>query len=440
MITRVLRQKSFMRNVLVLMTGTATAQVLTTAAAPVLTRFFAPEDFGVLGLFLAMSGIVANVATLRYELAIVLPEDEEDAANVLGLSLLSVAAISCLAAAVIAVGRTWMAERMQAPALADHLWMAPLYIAGAGSYLALNYWSTRKKSFSRLSISRVFRSLGVVVTQLAAGIGKAGAGGLVLGQVIGQGLATGVLALQVWRDDWLRIRASLSLARIRELATRYRDFPLFSSPQALVNSVSQSTPAFMFGVLFGPAVVGLYWFTHRLLMLPTDLIGKSVRQVFFQRAAELHNSGQNVHAVLVRATLGLAGIALPVLVAIGIGGPRLFGLVFGPEWEAAGGYARWMVLWWASYFINPPSVMLIPVFDLQKQHMIYEVLLLLARVGSILLGSFVGDAWTAIAFFSITGMVFNLGLVLFVMRAARRISSRSEHERSNMAVISTKGA
>lgn len=439
MITRALRQQPFLRNVLVLMTGTAAAQVLTTAAAPILTRLFAPDDFGVLGVFLAISGIVANVAALRYEMAIVIPEDDDDAVNVLGLALSCVAIVSLLVAAVVTAGRSWLAELMRAPSLAAYLWMAPLYIAGSGAYLALNYWSTRKKSFSRLSISRVFRSLGVVVTQLAAGIGKAGAGGLVLGQVLGQGLASVVLGLQVWRDDWHRIRNSLSIARISELARRYSHFPLFSGPQTLLNSISQATPAFMFGALFGPTVVGLYWFTHRLLMLPTDLIGQSVRQVFFQRAAELHNSGQDVHRVLLKATLGLAGIALPVVVAFGTAGPWLFGFIFGSEWETAGSYARWMVLWWASYFVNPPSVMLVPVFGLQKQHMIYEIMLLAARIGSIVLGAVLGNASTAIALFSITGMIFNIGLVLFVMRTARRVSRRSDQQRLPITVLANEG-
>ena len=80
-------RSSFASDVLKLAGGTAIAQILSILASPIITRMYGPEAFGLSALFASITGIVAVVACLRYELAIMLPEKDEDAANLLALGL-----------------------------------------------------------------------------------------------------------------------------------------------------------------------------------------------------------------------------------------------------------------------------------------------------------------------------------------------------------------
>ena len=63
------------------MTGTGMAQTITILFSPILTRLFTPEEFGIFYLFSALADILVIFATGRYELAILIPKDEKDAAN-----------------------------------------------------------------------------------------------------------------------------------------------------------------------------------------------------------------------------------------------------------------------------------------------------------------------------------------------------------------------
>ena len=47
--------------------GAAIGQVLTLAASPILSRLYAPEDFGVLGVFTSITSTAIMFATLRYK-------------------------------------------------------------------------------------------------------------------------------------------------------------------------------------------------------------------------------------------------------------------------------------------------------------------------------------------------------------------------------------
>lgn len=72
-----LSRRPFVRNVLAVVTGTATAQAITIAFAPVITRLYGPESFGQLGAFMALLNVLAPIAALTYPIAIVLPKKDE---------------------------------------------------------------------------------------------------------------------------------------------------------------------------------------------------------------------------------------------------------------------------------------------------------------------------------------------------------------------------
>src|SRR5690554_2501445 len=90
------KPSAFATDVLKLVTGTTLAQIIVVLTSPLLTRLYGPEAFGFYALFASITGILGVIACMRYELAIMLPKTDEEAANLLGLSLLSVTVISAL--------------------------------------------------------------------------------------------------------------------------------------------------------------------------------------------------------------------------------------------------------------------------------------------------------------------------------------------------------
>ena len=51
-------QGNFFRNILILMTGTVSIQLLNFLLTPVITRLYTPEAFGALGLFLSIISLL----------------------------------------------------------------------------------------------------------------------------------------------------------------------------------------------------------------------------------------------------------------------------------------------------------------------------------------------------------------------------------------------
>jgi lipopolysaccharide exporter len=141
------QRSPFLRNMLVLMSGTALAQIITVSIAPVLTRLYDPADFGLFGIYGAVVGLVTVIVTLQYDQALMLPKEVVDAANLLGASVLSVTGIAGLSALVCFTLGDRIAGLMKSPELARWLWLVPGSIFLSGLYQSFNSWSTRQKKF-----------------------------------------------------------------------------------------------------------------------------------------------------------------------------------------------------------------------------------------------------------------------------------------------------
>ena len=411
---------SFKANVLTLMTGTAIAQVITVAISPILTRLFTPKAFGVLGVYMSLLAILGAVATLRYDQALMLPKDNEVAAVLFWDAILSVGVISVISMLGCILFFKQIISILQIRELSSVIFLLPISLFFFGTYATLNSWSTRQKKFGRSSVSQVVRSLSIAAVQIFSGIIKAGPLGLIGGVLAGDCFAALTLGRLVKCADWPVLKRSFHWDKIKKFAGQYRDFPLFSSTQNMLNAISQNIPLLLLAKFFGPAVAGFYVLGVRGIQIPMNFFLTSLRQVFFQRASELHNQGGDTYALFKRTTLQLlAVVAVPALTII-LFGPRLFAFVLGPKWTSAGEYARWLILWLMLMFANVPAVLFAQICRKQKAVLIQDIGLLILRVLAIVIGGRRGNPLLAVVLYSLVGVFFNLFIIFWVGNFLRK--------------------
>src|SRR5450759_1161965 len=119
---------SFTANVLTLMTGTTIAQAILITIAPILTRIYKPEDFGIFALYMAIVSMIAIIATGRYELAIMLPENDDDAINIVCLSVCIVFFISFMTLIVIWLFNAQITKLMGSDKLSIWIYLIPISV------------------------------------------------------------------------------------------------------------------------------------------------------------------------------------------------------------------------------------------------------------------------------------------------------------------------
>lgn len=413
--------RAFWRNAALVTGGTAFAQALALAATPALTRLYSPTDFGAFAVYMGVLLIAASCASLRYEYAIPLPSEQAVAAALLVTALCVVAASSCLVAVATLVLGDALIEATDAESLQPYLWLVPLGVAGTGVYQVLTYWAIREKAFGRLARTRMVQGGSMVGIQVGAGAAGAGAIGLMAGALVGQVAGSGRLALEALRA-YRRAPFALTRSLLRSSATRYRRFPLLSTPSGLANSLGVYLPAILLAAFYGPAVAGLFALTQRAINLPLILVGNSVAQAYTGEAASLLREDPRRLRRLFDSTarsMLLLG-AVPAVAAV-IAAPWLFELVFGDEWRQSGEFVQVLALMFLLQFVSLPLSQTLNVLERLGTQLAYDVVRLILGVGALATAHALGAGPVeAVAAYG-AGMTVAFGAnILINARAVRR--------------------
>lgn len=410
-----LTQSKFIRNVILVASGTAGAQAITMAFAPVITRIYGPEAFGLLGTFRAILGIATPLAALTYPIAIVLPKSDDDARGLAKLSLRLALIMALLLTVILLFFSDSISELLNVQEISVFLLLIPLAMFFSALQQIMQQWLVRKNQFrvtARIAISQSF-----ILNSSKVGAGMYSPVGAVL--IVLATIGNALYAIQLWfgSNKWSNLEDRINKPitqpiSLKKLAYKYRDFPYYRASQVFLNSASQSLPILLLTSFFGPVSAGLYALGGTVLSLPSALLGKAVSDVFYPKIAQVANEGKELHTLVIKATALLGFIGIIPYGIVFLFGPWLFTIVFGSEWQMAGEYARWLSLWLFFAFMNRPSVATIPVLSLQGYFLIYEIMSIVLRVLALTVGFFIyNNDLTAVILFSSVSALLNFILI-----------------------------
>jgi O-antigen/teichoic acid export membrane protein len=413
-----IRRSAFVRNVLVVMSGTGLAQVLGFACSPVISRLYSPQDFGVFGSYGAIVGVIGAGVTLEYSQAIMLPKERGNALGLFVVSCISTLAVTvlCLVGCLFVPATVSGVLGISQPAV---LMLLVLAVLVSGINRACQAWCVRVKAFKHTATSQVVRSFTSNSLQIGWGVLKAGAAGLITSSIVADVASTVNLA-RVVLSDIKKSPPRFRLAELLRLASEYRDFPMYSTSENVINALSTGLPVLLLAHYYGVAVAGAYSFGVRLVSIPMGLVTTALRQVLFQKACETHNTGGSLLELYFRVAIGLFIIAaIPSLIVV-IWSPVLFAWAFGEQWRVAGEYARYLMLWLLFGFCNLPAVLFARVVRIQRAVFVYALGLLCARTAILVLGGLTLAAEHTVLAFSLVGAIMNIVLILLVGLAVMR--------------------
>lgn len=391
------------RNFAKLLSANVVAQVIGLVVYPVLTRMYAPDDFGLLNLFLSIGGVLVILATAEYQYAIVLPKEDEKAHGVLqtgGLIALCVTGIVLLSVPFSHP----IASIFKTPSLAKWYWLMPVYVLASACWILLNYYYTRHKQFGRISCYQISQS--VLNAGAKVGCGYAGFlhGGLICSTVLAPVVAVLISIARSWRKG-LREVLHVDKNVCKEVAKEYGNFPKYSLPRALVNNLSGSLPALLLTPFFGLTNLGFWGMAITLAFRPINMISQSLYQVLFQHVAAKVNRRETIRPILQHFCFRVMGLTIICFTGLYFVLPWLTQWLLGEEWEITGHYIRVMLPWLTMSMLVAPICFLSDVFQKQKTGLLLEILLVMARLTGMLIGVWTKDFYCAVMGYSLASSI-----------------------------------
>jgi len=333
----------FVRSTITLMTGTAIAQAIPIAISPILTRIYTPEDFGILAIFGSILAILSVVSSLRYELAIVQPQKNEDASSIVFLSSLIVFIISIIILIVIYFYNDQIQIILGNKKIGNWLYLLPLSVLITGLYQSLNYWHIRNKLYKNIAYSNINKSLTSTTVQVTSGVFSLGSIGLIWGLVLGQFIKLISLFRSLLKRE-KKFFINFDFDRIKKNAKVYKRIPQFSSIGALTNQISNQLPILFISRFYDLMTTGIFSLTIRVLSLPLSLVSKALSEVLLQKVSQMHHiSPDKIKKIILKLFLILISTLCPFVFLIWYFGEDLFAFAFGEPWREAGKMASILI-------------------------------------------------------------------------------------------------
>ncbi|MEX0929108.1 MAG: oligosaccharide flippase family protein [Balneolales bacterium] len=353
---KILSDKTFTGQVVILSFGTAAAQAVPLLLTPLLTRLYTPPEFGLLALFISISAVAVIPAAGKYEIAVVVPPHNRNAINLLSLALLMATGTFLVWIIIFFLFNTQIANLLNNPDLAFWLYLMPASIFALILFEIFYNWLNRLADYKRLSYGKMFHSGSSTSIQVVLGLLGLGAGGLIIGDLAGRICGATYYG---WKSitnkvfDW----NSIHTEEIKKQASTHKNFPKFTMGSALLTRMAEESPILIITNLFEAAFVGFFAIATRVLKIPMAFLGQAITRVFYRKISENYNQQIESRHLMVKMWVILTVIGLPPTLIIFFWGGSLFQFMLGPQWYEAGVMAAYLTPMVLAEFISTPTSM-----------------------------------------------------------------------------------
>lgn len=344
-----LRKSELVKNSSVLVSGTLLAQLVPILLQPLLRRFYSPDTYGAYSVYLSIIGILVVISSLKYELAIILPKKEKEAANVLLLSIVLSLIFNIFIIVSILIWKDNIASFIN---LKDdyvgYIFVIPLGTFLFSIYQNANYWLIRKKKYVAISQNKIVRRSAEGLGQISFKFLKSSSG-LIMGDIMGHIANVSSILFQL-RKSGINSRM-FSINKMKYVFQKYNEYPRFNVIPALLSSISVLFPTIIINRLYSSEITGFYDLSKLVLSIPFALIATSVGNVLLQRVSDKYKSFSSIKMDILHVFIFVLSISLLEIIVIYFFGKEIFRFAFGDVWEYSGRISQILVWVYTLAFI-----------------------------------------------------------------------------------------
>lgn len=291
----------------------------------VLARLLSPEEFGLAALAAVFTVVATDLG--GYAITQVLIQKKDLRPGLCDSVFLLVLTLALALAAAFVVLAPWIATLFGAALIADLLRLLSLTVILNGIATVPLALLTREMRFAAIAK----RSFAMIAAGGVVGIGLAWAGYGALA-LVGQALAQATVSVLVlfgavtWRPG--RRGSWRDLREIRSYASSVVG-------NRIIGLCDERAPQLVLGLVLGPAAVGYYSVSMRLVDILTRLFVIPVNQVALPMIARIQADPTQVHGIVATGIGAATLISAPAFVGTAIVAPELVPLALGGAWLPA---------------------------------------------------------------------------------------------------------
>ena len=234
---------------------------------------------------------------------------------------------------------------------------------------------------------------------------------MTLGDIIGRVITAIICIFRVVKRD-LSIFKLVSIKGMLCQAKRFKEFPLFTMPAQLLNTLGASIPILMIRYFYDNEL-GYYSMAYSVMILPVSVVSYAVRDVFRQKAYEEYKLKGSFNKLFVTILKYISIISIVVALIVYPFLPEIFSFVLGDKWLTSGCYAQILLPMIVVDFIAMSISGVLTITENLKQALIWQIYFVLISIVSIFLGGiFFDNIESTLSLFSFLRLTAYLYLII----------------------------
>jgi len=359
--------------------GLLVAQLISFASIPFITRIYPPEEFTIWLVSITTVCIIGSVASLRYELAIVIPKEDENASAIFWFcGVICAVTVIIFSLALLLPSVKFLITGTQDLKIIHILIPYMIFIFGIN--MAVQNWNIRNELYLTISFSEATKIIFTVLGQIYFGTTFEATGEwLIIGS--GVGFTVGLLA-QCSGLTRSRPRPFMSVAsRIPALVREHSRFLFYSMPYTFTFLLAGRGLIYLMNHYVGGSLAGAYGLAERILSAPGNLLSAAIRPVLFREAAA--KGIESLEGKVKLIMIAILALSAPCVIALIVHAEPIMTLLLGENWNDVPEIAC-IIVWVAFTFLFCNWMdRLYDVMKLQRMSLIMQLVSSVITIGAL---------------------------------------------------------
>jgi len=339
-IVRKIKSSISLRNIIKMMTGTLSGQIISTILVPVSTRLYGVALFGNLAIFNSTSSLIIGFLGFGLSQAVMVAQTEKDAEAVYKLQLFMTNILVMITIIVLISVSKWFKIFDLGIEYNISILLLGFFIILCNLSNMTYAWLNRKGLFNVLLFNPMIMPLVNNIVIIILSFTSLKLYGLLIGSVLAQ------LATNIHMRKYVKMNYKLDVKDIREIISKNKDFILFQYPAGFINNLVGQLPTQILYHSFGNTILGYYSMAIRLVNIPSGLISSSLSRVYIKEASELERDmiGTATGYTLRITKIVMLLFLIPTVIIIFFGDWGV-PFVLGEDWANSVVYLKIMMCW-----------------------------------------------------------------------------------------------
>lgn len=398
-------KKDILKRIGLLISANGISLIFPFLFAPILSRIYSPEEFGVYAMFTTVVSLTSLVASFRFEFILYKYSFTKHVlkifhlAKIVLISFVLITLIVCVIIYLISSISIWYL-------------LVPISVFFS-SYIQLNLVLANVfEKYRLISFNAVLRSVLINVLMLIFGVVNSSFVYLILGFISTQFIQVLVLYFSLKNRT---NTASISYNQSLFLLKKHFKEVLHSVFSTISNSLSIQLPLFYMKKYFSYSDVGNYFQSDRLVTVPVKTISRSLSTIYVKEISKIKDDQVKVVSMTNDFIKKMILIGVLPFSLIFIYGQELFLIILGDKWIDTGLFAMILAPFVYLNFLVIPLTNLFEIYNLQKKFTLFNISLLLLRAVALFVGVYFNSLILGVKLFSIVSLFNYLFMFIYLL-------------------------